>query len=348
MSYRWTGSVPRNSIRMRKASQTPSLPEIRIVKVTATTVCGSDVHILAGHMHTPWGFPLGHELVGTVQEVGGEVRNLKANDRVVAPAAPWCGTCPACRRGQRQACERGGIFGSDAAYGSLGDAQAEFVRVPWADACVSRIPDNVTDAQALTVGDILSTGWSAVKNAVTAPGQTLLVFGAGPVGLSAVYTARLHGVTQVIAVDTLADRLELTRRLGANHTIDAAHQDTVARVAELTGGRGAEAVVDAAGAKATISAWSKVAALGARVAMVAIPGTPVEMDLAALLSRNITLWMELGDLGHMDELLDLISAGRLDPSPVFTETAPFECIETTISEFVARKPGLVKPLITVG
>jgi alcohol dehydrogenase len=137
-----------------------------IVKVTTTTVCGSDVHLLAGHMHTPWGFPLGHEFVGVVHQIGSEVCNFKLGDRVVAPAAPWCGQCNNCRRGQTQVCERGGVFGSGARFGSLGGAHAEYVRVPFADVCVSRIPDGVTDAQALTVGDILTTGWSAVKNEI--------------------------------------------------------------------------------------------------------------------------------------------------------------------------------------
>lgn len=318
-----------------------------IVKVTTTTVCGSDVHILAGHMHTPWGFPLGHEFVGVVHQAGPGVCNFRTGDRVVAPAAPWCGNCPACRRGQIQRCERGGVFGSGAAYGGLGGAQAEFVRVPWADACLSHIPDGVSDAQALTVGDILSTGWTAVKNSVTAPGQTLLVFGVGPVGLSAVHTARLHGAARVIAVDTVPERLELARALGADHVVDPSRQDTAAAVAELTGGRGAEAVVDAAGVEATITAWQAVAAIGARVAMVGIPAAPVEMNLTALLVKNISLWTGLGDLGHMDMLLELIAAGRLDPSPIFTETLPFDQIERAIGEFMDRKPGLVKPLITV-
>lgn len=318
-----------------------------IVKVRHTTICGSDVHILEGHMHTPWGFPLGHEFVGVVHDVGNAVKNLRPGDRVVAPAAVWCGACANCRDGQIQACERGGIFGSGAAHGGLGGAQAQYVRVPWADSCLSRIPDGVSDAQALTVGDILSTGWSAVKNAISKPGQTLVVFGAGPVGLAAVHCARLHGVKRVIAADAIGDRLDLAKAMGADRVVDVTREDVVDVVASLTLGRGAEAVVDAAGAKATIAAWSRVTALGGRVAMVAIPGSPIEIDLAALLNRNITLWTGLGDLGHMDTLLELIAAGKLDPSPVFTETVPFERIEGAISDFIARKPGLVKPLIVV-
>jgi alcohol dehydrogenase len=318
-----------------------------IVKVTTTTVCGSDVHILAGHMHTPWGFALGHEFVGVVHEVGQGVSNFQKGDRVVAPAAPWCGVCPACRSGQTQRCERGGIFGSGAAHGGLGGAHAEYVRVPWADSCLSHIPDGVTNAQALTVGDVLATGWTAVKNAVTRPGQTLLVFGVGPVGLSAVHTARLHGAASVIAVDTMADRLSLARNLGADHVIDPSREDITSVVNSLTGGRGVEAIVDAAGVNATIGVWETVAAIGAHIAMVGIPSAPVELNLTALLEKNITLWTGLGDLRLMDTLLALVAAGRLDPSPIFTETVSFEHIEKAIGEFVDRKPGLVKPLIVV-
>jgi len=152
----------------------------------------------------------------------------------------------------------------------------------------------------------------------------------------------------VIAVDTLPDRLDLARSLGADHAIDASREDTTGIVADLTGGRGAEALVDAAGVKATIDSWEAVAAVGARVAMIAIPAGPVELRLAALLQKNVSLWMGLGDLGHMDVFLELIAAGKLDPSPIFTETVPFDRIERVIGEFIAGKPGLVKPLVTVG
>ncbi|MBU4214043.1 MAG: alcohol dehydrogenase catalytic domain-containing protein [Actinobacteria bacterium] len=325
-------------------------PTDALVKVRATTVSGSDAHLIAGHLGPvpTEGFPLGHELVGDVVEVGAAVLNLSPGDRVAVPAAPWCGTCARCRAGQIQLCLRGGIFGAGPAFGGLGGAQAELVRVPWADTCLSVVPDGVSDAQALTVGDILSTGWTAVREAVSTPGQTLLVFGAGPVGLSAVHTARLHGVAQVITVDTVADRLALARTLGADHVIDPSTQDVAAVVASLTDGRGAQAVVDAAGVPATIGAWAAVAAVGARIAMVGMPAGPVEMALGALQMKNISVWTGLGDLGHMDMLLAMIVAGRLDPAPIFTETVPFDRIETAIAQFIARKPGLVKQLVTVG
>tara|TARA_Y100000782_G_C10180966_1_gene264071 strand:- start:866 stop:1912 length:1047 start_codon:yes stop_codon:yes gene_type:complete len=318
-----------------------------IVRVTTTTVCGSDVHLLAGHMHDHWGYPLGHEFVGIIDEVGSEVYDLKVGDRVAAPAAPYCGNCDHCRRGQYQVCLRGGIYGSN--MGNLGGAMAEYVRAPFADACLCKVPDSVTDAQAITVGDILGTGYTAVKNALTKPGQVLLVFGAGPVGLSALHTARLFGASKVIAVDAIADRLELAKKMGATDVINISEKDTVEAVMELTGGRGVDAIVDAAGVPATIQSWAAVGAVGAKVAMIGIPGAPIEVNFTELLFKNISIWTGLGDLAHynMNHLLSLIENKVLDPTPIFTENSSFDKIETAISEFIDRKPGLVKPLVKV-
>ncbi len=318
-----------------------------IVDVTATTVCGSDVHIILDHMGIPLDCPLGHEFVGVVSAIGSAVTNFSVGDRVAPPAAPWCGTCRTCRAGQIQRCERGGIFGGGIAFGGLGGAMAEKVRVPWADSCLSLIPEGVTDAQALTVGDILSTGWTAVNRAVSAPGQTLVVLGAGPIGLSAVHAARLSGVRQVIVVDTIPARLAVATQLGADRVVDPTSEDVTAVVLERTAGRGAEAIVEAAGVPATIGSWVEIAAIGATVGMVAIPGGAVDIPVGAMQMKNISLWTGLGDLGHMDMFLDLIATGVLDPTPIFTETLPFTDIERAIAEFLDRKEGLIKPLIIV-
>lgn len=317
-----------------------------VVRVTATTVCGSDVHLVHGHLPTPWGFPLGHEYVGEVVEVGAAITRVRVGDRVVGPAAPWCGTCPACRRGQIQRCERGGVLGSGAGWGGWGGAQAEMLRVPWADQDLSPVPDGVTDAQALTVGDVLSTGWTAVRQSVTAPGQVVVVLGCGPVGLSAVHTAGLHGPRAVVAVDALPDRLEVARRLGATHTLTAG-PDVAAAIEEITHGRGAEAVVEAVGLQATLATAGQVVAVGGRIAVVGIPAGPVELPFADLLFKNVGWWAGLGDLGRMGTLLELIADGRLDPSPMFTSTRPFAQIEAAFTDMADRTPGVVKTLVTV-
>ncbi|KAJ5105809.1 Polyketide synthase enoylreductase [Penicillium alfredii] len=320
-----------------------------IVKVTATTICGSDVHVIDGDFGTSWGFPLGHEFVGTIQEVGTDVKTVKVGDRVVASAGVWCGQCDKCRSFQIQSCAQFGIYGTGKIGGGLPGAQAEFVRVPVADNNLAAIPDDVSDAQALTVGDILATGWTAVENAYS-ENATLVVFGAGPVGLSAIHTALLKNFSQIIAIDVLADRLEVAKKLGAAHVINGATENTAERVMELTNGRGAKAIIDAAGAKASINTWVAVAAPDARISMVGIPSGPVEMPLTMLQLKGVTIWMGLANTARprMEYLLESIQNKTLDPSPIFTETIEFGKIETALQEFIARKPGLIKPLIVFG
>lgn len=321
-------------------------PTDALLRVRATTICGSDLHLVDGHMPTPWGFTLGHEYVGVVVEVGSAVSRVQVGDRVVGPAAPWCSSCPECRRGQIQRCTRGGVFGSGAGWGGLGGAQAEFLRVPWADQVLSTIPEGVGDAQALAVGDVLSTGWTAVRRTVHEPGAAVLVLGCGPVGLSAVHTATLYGPRQIIAVDAVPERLELARTLGATHTLDAGG-DVTAAVAELTDGVGAHSVIEAAGAGAAFATASAAVAIGGSIGVVGIHSAPVELPMSELLFKNAAVWTGLGDLGRMDVLLALISAGRLDPAPMFTHDVPFEHIEDAYRAVVAREAGLVKPLITM-
>ncbi|KAJ5089471.1 Polyketide synthase enoylreductase [Penicillium argentinense] len=338
-----------NNFALKEAPE-PTLqsPTDVIVKVSATTICGSDVHFVLGEIEeTPWGFPLGHECVGTIHQLGPDVRGFKLGDRVAVSPGVWCNQCDACRGYKYQTCESFGIFGSGKNLGDLGGAQAEFVRVPCADNTLSLIPDGVSDAQALTVGDMLCTGWTGVERAAVGPGATLLVFGAGPVGLCALHSARLQGVAKVIAVDVISDRLEVAKAMGADHVINASLEDVAEVVLELTDGRGAEAIVDAAGVKSTFNAWAPVAALNARISMVAIPSGPVELPLAQLQMKGITVWTGLADPNRTrrDFLLQSIRDGTLEPSLIFTETISFKNIVTGLQEFIERKPGLIKPLI---
>ncbi|KAJ5221727.1 Polyketide synthase enoylreductase [Penicillium citrinum] len=304
-----------------------------IVKVTATTICGSDAHIILGEIQIPWGFPLGHEFVGTIHELGSEVQSLKLGDRVAASPGVWCNHSESSVMEQRLV-----IWGG---------AQAEYVRVPCAENTLSLIPNGVSDAQALAVGDMLCTGWTGVERAAINPGATLVVFGAGPVGLCTIHTARLQKVDKIIAIDVIADRLDVAKTLGADHTINPTLEDVGDTVMKLTNGRGAEAIVDAAGAQSSINCWGSVAALGAKISMTAVPSGPVEVPLAQLQLKSVTLWTGLADptRSRRDTLLQAIKDGALDPSAIFTETVQFDQIETALNEFMSRKKGLIKPLI---
>lgn len=323
------------------------MPTDALIAVTTTSICGSDLHLLHGALPSAPPYGLGHEYVGVVQEVGAAVTGIAVGDRVVGPAAPWCGSCAHCRAGQIQACLRGGVFGSDPTFGALSGAMAERMRIPFADGVLSRIPDGVTDEQALLLGDVVPTGMTAVSHALAAPGGTLLVLGCGPVGLSAVVTAKLFGPAQVIAVDRIASRLAVAEALGATRVIDASSEDVSAVVREATGGRGVDGVVEAVGLPVTIQQACDLVAVGGRVAVVGISAGGTELPMPQLLFKNVTLWTGLGHLGGIGTLLDLVARGVIDPTPMITDRAPLADIESAFARFSDPSSGVVKYAISV-
>ena len=317
-----------------------------IVQVEAAAICGSDLHIVAGHVVPETGFAIGHEYIGTIVAAGDAVGLFKLGDRVVGPAAPYCGSCTNCKLGQKQACLRGGILGSGPTLGDLGGAQSTLLRVPWADQNLVAIPEGVSDAAALSIGDILSTGWTGVRNAAPGLGETLVVIGCGPIGLSAIHTAKLSGAGRVIALDTAADRLEMAERMGADVTV-VSGPDAVAEVRELTGGQGAAAIVDAAGVQPTMRMAGEMAAIGGRIALLGIAAHPLSVDFGSLLIRNVSLWTGLGDLTEMTTLMGQVAAGVLDPEPMFTDTCTLEEVPAMYQRLAAGAPETVKVMVTM-
>lgn len=299
-------------------------PTDAIVCVTATTICGSDLHIIGGHIVPETGFPIGHEWVGVVVAVGSAASRFQPGQRVTSPPAPWCGTCATCRRGQYQRCERGGVYGSGPSMGGLGGAQSTMLRVPWADRDLVLVPDEVPDRDALAVADVLCTGWSGVLHADVAAGDTVLVLGCGPVGLSAVHTAKhLTAARRVIAVDPVESRRELALQLGADAAIapDAAAPGVIA---ELTQGWGAESIVDAAGVQATLDLAIESVAIGGSISILGIPAKPHSVNFSALLMKNVSLWTGLGDLDLADRMMRHVADGVITPSALFTHEATLD------------------------
>jgi alcohol dehydrogenase len=324
-------------------------PELRdptdvVVRITTTTVCGSDVGLVHGHIPTEPGFVLGHEYVGVVEEAGAAVGRIQPGQRVVGPAAPYCGICPTCARGQIQRCERGGVLGSGAPWGGHGGTQAERLRVPHADRDLVLVPDELSDEQVLFAGDILPTGWSAVRWTGVGPGDTLVVLGAGPVGLAAVLAAQLISPRALIVVDPLAERRKLAETLGATVTLDPTSGDVLAAVTELTGD-GADGVIEAAGRADTVVQATQLVRVGGSVAVVGIPPGPVELPYADLLMRNVTLRQGLGYLGEMHRLVALIAAGRLDATPLITHRYTGHQLAEAYHTFERQEDGIVKPAI---
>jgi len=320
-------------------------PDAIRVRVTVTTICGGDIHLVAGLIIPEVGFSIGHEWVGVVDAVGANVKNLAVGDRVTGPAASYCGACEMCARGQIQACLNGGVHGNGKTMGDLDGTQSEYMIVPWADACVLKLPDTIDDETAIVIGDILSTGWTAVREVNTGELDTIVVIGCGPVGLSSIMTAKAEGISTIIAVDPAEDRLALARELGATHIVPSG--EPAATAIRAIAPAGALGVVDAAGVQASLDLAAEVVGVGARIAILGIPGKPLSLNVAGLLMRNTTIWMGLGDLSLMPRALELLTSGKVDPSPLFTHHIGIDELPGMYSRMAAGEPGILKVIVRV-
>lgn len=317
-----------------------------IVKISLTTICGSDVHLVAGHIPTTPGYVLGHEYVGVIESVGNDIKNLKPGDRVSGPAAPYCGQCENCRKGNIEHCLNGGVHGSGKEFGNLDGTHSEYIRVPNAHVHLVKIPDSVSDEQAIFVGDILSTGYSAAKNADIKMGDTVVIFGAGPVGLCALIGAQLFNAGQIILVGNSDKfRLDIAKSMGADHIIISSEEDVLKKIAELTGNKGADVAIDAAGSSSTLTNSLRCVGIGGRVSIAALYAHPVEIPMHELCMKNIQIRMGLGDLGDMDKLMKMIELGKIDTSKLITHRMPFADVEKAMNIFTNRTEPVIKILL---
>jgi alcohol dehydrogenase len=334
---------------VEKPDPTIQAPEDIIVRVTTASICGSDLHIM--HGRTPGVQPgtiIGHEFVGVVVEVGSAVTRFKSGDRVICPPAVWCGRCPACQRGLVSACERMGVFGSGALLGDLPGAQADYVRVPFADVILQ--PISAPDDRVIFGGDILPTGYSAVAglspncHGVRA-GDTVVVLGLGPVGLCAVASARLFDPALIVGVDSRTDTMPLARALGADMTVDATREDWRTAIKDETGGWGADFVVEAVGKPETVNNAIGVAAPGGLVSVVGAFFEPATINAGRMMARNVTLTLGLGDLTRVKQLVALLESGELDLTPLISHRMPLDEAERAYEIFDKKLEGVVKILL---
>jgi alcohol dehydrogenase len=292
-----------------------------VVRVDTTTICGTDLHILKGDVPavTP-GRVLGHEAVGTIAEVGTAVTSLGVGDRVLVPAITSCGKCGPCKSAMPSHCASVGGIGW--IFGHLIDGtQAEYVRVPYAETSVHVLPDTVANEQAIFLADILPTGFEiGVQNAQITPGDTVVVVGAGPVGLAAIRTAGLYGAAMVIAVDLSESRLKRSIGFGADETINGERQNVRERVLELTNGLGANVAIEAVGVPATFELCTDLVRPGGHIANVGVHGKPVNLHLEDLWIKNITLTTGLVNGTTITTLLDLMAHGKIDAAAFGTHS----------------------------
>lgn len=350
-------------------------PDDVVLRVTRAAICGSDLHLLHGFIpDTRVGSTFGHEFTGVVEDVGPGVRSLARGDRVVVPFNVSCGTCFYCERGLYGDCEASnpmndlasGVYGSSHTAGGYDGGQAEYVRVPFADVGPMKIPDDMADEDVLLLSDVLPTGYQAAEMGGVHAGDTVAVFGCGPVGLVAARSAWLLGAGRVVAIDRVPERLEIARRWAGVETVDLNRvRDPVSTLRELNGGRGPDACVDAVGLEASGSPWqtlvgrwlklapgSAVALAwaihavrkGGMVSIVGVYGPPANLvPIGAAMNKGLTLRMGQANVKrYMPHLLELVRTGRLDGKGLITHRFPLEHAPRAYELFEARADGCVK------
>jgi len=280
------------------------------VRVDTVTICGTDLHILKGDVPAVTdGRILGHEAVGTVTAVGSSVGNVKPGDRVLVSCITACGRCRFCRDGSYGQCLGGGgwILGH-----KINGTQAEYVRVPFADNSTYPVPAGVTDEEVLMLADILPTGYEVgVLNGAVRPGDTVAIVGAGPIGLAAVMTAKLYSPGCIIVVDPAEPRRDAAKSLGADVVLDSQLEPALEVVRSMTGGLGADVVMEAVGIPATFEMCTALVRPGGRVANIGVHGAPATIHLETLWIKNVTITTGLVDGTTVPVLLQLVRSGKI-------------------------------------
>lgn len=317
-----------------------------IVKVTTAAICGSDLHAKHGLIPgIPVGTVMGHEFVGEIAEKGADVSRFTVGDRVAVPAGCFCGHCPACRMGEVQYCTNGGVWGGGELFGpGLEGAQTSYVRVPFADVCLTPIPDSVPDEQAVFVGDVFSTGYYAASEGHIRAGDTVVIFGCGPIGLGALVSAWQFGPKQVLAVDMLDNRLALADSYGAK-TLDGRQGNVVEQIREITGGLGADVAIEAIGNPVTFEQAVRSVRRGGTVSVVGLFPVPVEFPIHELGFYSIKISMGLASVAHMNRLMGLLESGRVDLSPFATHVFPLKDAMEAYDLFENNKDQCLKVLL---
>jgi alcohol dehydrogenase len=291
-------------------------PTDSIVKITKTTICGTDLHILKGDVPTCQpGRILGHEGVGIIDKAGSAVAAFKPGDRVLISCISACGKCVYCRKLMYSHCTTGGwILGN-----SIDGTQAEYVRIPYADTSLYRVPDGADEEALVMLSDILPTGFECgVLNGKVQPGSTVAIVGAGPIGLAALLTAQFYSPAEIIMIDLDDNRLEVAKRFGATAAVNSADGKAVEKIMKATGERGVDTAIEAVGIPATFELCQRLVAPGGTIANIGVHGTKVDLHLENLWDRNITITTRLVDTVSTPMLLNVVGSKRIDPKLLIT------------------------------
>lgn len=284
-----------------------------IIRITKTTICGTDLHIMKGDVpEVIDGLILGHEGVGVVEEVGSAVLNFKVDDKVLISCITSCGICDACKKGMYAHCETGGwILGH-----MIDGTQAEYVRIPHADTSLYHIPDGIEEEAIVMLSDILPTGFECgVLKGEVKPGDTVAIVGAGPIGLAALLTAQFYSPAEIIMIDLDENRLNVAKKFGATKLVS---KNAVEEVMKLTNGKGVDVAIEAVGISTTFDICQSIVAAGGHIANIGVHGKSVELHLEKLWSKTITITTRLVDTVTIPMLLKIVLSGKLQPEKLIT------------------------------
>jgi alcohol dehydrogenase len=315
-----------------------------IVRVTTSTICGTDLHILKGDLPSVTdGRILGHEGIGVIEEVGAAVSAFHVGEKVLISCVTACLSCDFCKRGMYSHCRDGGwILGN-----TIDGTQAEYVRIPHADGSLHAFPPGADEEALVMLSDILPTGFECgVLNGQVKPGDSVAIVGAGPVGLAVLQTAQFYSPGSILMIDLDDKRLAVARQFGATTLINSADGKAVARVMELTEGAGVDVAIEAVGIPATFDICQSIVAAGGRIANVGVHGKPVELHLERLWDRNIALTTRLVDTVTTPMLLKVVKSGRLQPQKLVTHRFPMNDVMKAYDVFAnAAREGALKVVL---
>jgi alcohol dehydrogenase len=329
-------------------------PTDAIVKITLTTICGTDVHIWREEYPVEQGRIVGHEPVGVIHQLGDAVQGDEIGERVLVGAITPCGSCFYCQNHSEAQCsgteDDWRLIGGWQLGNSIDGVQAEYFRVPYAQANLAKIPDDLTDEQCVLLADIASTGISAAETADVQIGQTVAVFAQGPIGLCATAGAHLKGAALIIGVDAIEGRLQLSRRMGADEVIDFTQEDPVSAIKRLTGGRGVDVAIEALGKQETFQWCLDATRPGGIVSSLGVYGGKLEVPLESFVygigDKRILTTLCPGGKERMRKLMELVRRGRLDLSPLITHRFSLDEIEGAYELFGNQRDGVVKVALT--
>lgn len=330
-------------------------PVDALIRITTTTICGTDVHILKGEYPVQKGLTIGHEPVGVIEKLGSQVKGFEEGQRVIAGAITPSGHSNACQCGFSSQDGAGTPHGWKPMGGwkfgnTIDGCQAEFVRVPDAMANLARVPDGLTDEQVLMCPDIMSTGFVGAERGGIRIGDSVAIFAQGPIGLCATAGAKLMGASKIIAVDRVAERLHMAQHLGADHIVDFSRCNPVEEIFRLTDGRGVDVAIEALGTQATFEACMRVLRPGGTLSSLGVYSSDVTIPLAAfsagLGDHKIVTSLCPGGNERMRRLMSVIASGRVDLSAMVTHRFKLDDIEEAYDLFAHQRDGVFKVAIT--